>query len=118
MDPAQLPAVIELSRFSVSFNRRELLAEDRPLDFGGRTFDHLVVQTSGAVVSKDALRVVSGPIGSSRRRTLRPRSRRSVGPWGGPRSDPRNPRARYQFIGDPHGLGDAPPHDHAIPPAP
>ena len=44
MDPAQLPAVIELSRFSVSFNRRELLAEDRPLDFGGRTFDHLVVQ--------------------------------------------------------------------------
>src|SRR5258705_5396620 len=57
MDPAETPAAIEFSRFSVLPHRRELLAEGRPLDLGGRAFDVLMVliEASGAVVSKDAL---------------------------------------------------------------
>src|SRR3984893_8785303 len=57
MDPAQPPAAIEFGRFSVLRHRRELLAEGRPLDLGGRVFDVLMVliEASGAVVSKDTL---------------------------------------------------------------
>src|ERR1700730_8731745 len=57
MDPAQAPAAIEFGRFSVSPHRRELLAEGRPLDLGGRAFDVLMalIEASGAVVSKDDL---------------------------------------------------------------
>src|ERR1700719_4091431 len=59
MDPAQAPAAIEFGRFSVLPQRRELLADGRPLELGGggRAFDVLMVliEASGAVVSKDAL---------------------------------------------------------------
>src|SRR6266446_1169751 len=57
MDPAQAPAAIEFGRFSVLPHRRELLAEGRPLELGGRAFDVLMalIEVSGAVVSKDAL---------------------------------------------------------------
>ena len=57
MDPAQAPAAIEFGRFSVLPHRREVLADGRPLDLGGRAFDVLMVliEASGAVVSKDAL---------------------------------------------------------------
>src|ERR1700681_780067 len=57
MDPAQAPAAIEFGRFSVLPHRRELLAEGQALDLGGRAFDVLMVliEASGAVVSKDAL---------------------------------------------------------------
>src|SRR5258707_12741281 len=57
MDPAPAPAAIEFSRFSVLPHRRELLAEGRPLELGGRAFDVLMVliEASGAVVSKDTL---------------------------------------------------------------
>src|ERR1700693_2093999 len=57
MDPAQAPAAIEFGRFRVLPHRRELLAEGRPLELGGRAFDVLMVliEASGAVVSKDAL---------------------------------------------------------------
>jgi predicted ATPase/DNA-binding winged helix-turn-helix (wHTH) protein len=57
MDPAQTPAAIEFGRFSVLPARRELLAEGRPVDLGGRAFDVLMalIEASGAVVSKDAL---------------------------------------------------------------
>jgi predicted ATPase/DNA-binding winged helix-turn-helix (wHTH) protein len=57
MDPAQAPAAIEFGRFSVLPHRREVLAGGRPLDLGGRAFDVLMVliEASGAVVSKDAL---------------------------------------------------------------
>src|SRR3984957_17319518 len=57
MDPAQAPAAIEFGRFSVLPHRRELLADGRPLDLGGRAFDVLMalIEASGAVVSKDAL---------------------------------------------------------------
>src|SRR6267378_2438660 len=57
MDPAPAPAAIEFGRFSVLPHRRELLAEGRPLDLGGRAFDVLMalIEASGAVVSKEAL---------------------------------------------------------------
>src|SRR6267378_8470013 len=57
MDPARAPAAIEFGRFRVLPHRRELLAEGRPLDLGGRAFDVLMalIEVSGAVVSKDAL---------------------------------------------------------------
>src|SRR6202162_3714828 len=57
MDPAQSPAAIEFGRFSVLPHRRELLTEGRPLDLGGRAFDVLMmlIEASGAVVSKDTL---------------------------------------------------------------
>src|ERR1700738_4457358 len=57
MDPARAPAAIEFGRFSVVPHRRELLAEGRPLELGGRAFDVLMalIEASGALVSKDAL---------------------------------------------------------------
>src|ERR1700704_5547408 len=57
MDPGQAPAAIEFGRFRVLPHRRELLADGRPLELGGRGFDVLMVliEASGAVVSKDAL---------------------------------------------------------------
>jgi len=57
MDSAETPAAIEFGRFRVLPHRRELLAEGRPLDIGGRAFDVLTVliEASGAVVGKDAL---------------------------------------------------------------
>src|SRR6202030_3077230 len=57
MDRAGTPAAIEFGRFQVRPHRREVLAESRPLDVGGRAFDVLMVliEASGAVVSKDTL---------------------------------------------------------------
>jgi predicted ATPase/DNA-binding winged helix-turn-helix (wHTH) protein len=57
MDPAETPVAIEFGRFRVLPHRRELLAEGRLLDLGGRAFDVLMalIETSGAVVSKDVL---------------------------------------------------------------
>src|SRR6266446_6871834 len=51
------PTAIEFGRFRILPHRRELLAEGRPLDLGGRAFDVLMalIEASGAVVSKDAL---------------------------------------------------------------
>src|SRR5229473_688151 len=51
------PRAIEFGRFRVLPHRRDLLADGRPLDLGGRAFDVLMVliEASGAVVSKDAL---------------------------------------------------------------
>ena len=57
MDPAQTPAAIEFGRFRVLPQRRELLAEGRPAELGGRAFDVLMalIEASGAVVSTNAL---------------------------------------------------------------
>ena len=57
MGPAQAPAAIEFGRFSVLPHRRELFADGRPLELGGRAFDVLMalIEARGAVVSKDAL---------------------------------------------------------------
>src|SRR6202047_4565741 len=57
MDRPGTPAAIEFGRFRVISHRREVRAESRPLDVGGRAFDVLMVliEASGAVVSKDTL---------------------------------------------------------------
>src|SRR6266403_2115931 len=57
MGPAPAPAAIEFGRFRILPHRRELLAEGRPVELGGRAFDVLMalIQASGAVVGKDAL---------------------------------------------------------------
>src|SRR5690349_8156679 len=51
------PTAIEFGRYSVLPHRRELLAEGGPVELGGRAFDVLMVliEASGAVVSKDTL---------------------------------------------------------------
>jgi predicted ATPase/DNA-binding winged helix-turn-helix (wHTH) protein len=57
MDAAEAPAAIEFGRFAVLPHRRELLAEGRPVELGGRAFDVLMalIEASGVVVSKDTL---------------------------------------------------------------
>ena len=58
MDPAgETPTAIDFGRFRVLLRRRELLADKRPLELGGRAFDVLMalIEAAGAVVSKDAL---------------------------------------------------------------
>jgi predicted ATPase/DNA-binding winged helix-turn-helix (wHTH) protein len=58
MDPAaETPTAIDFGRFRVLLRRRELVADKRPLELGGRAFDVLMalIEAEGAVVSKDAL---------------------------------------------------------------
>jgi predicted ATPase/DNA-binding winged helix-turn-helix (wHTH) protein len=57
MDPARAPTAIEFGRFSVFPHRRQLFTEGRPIELGGRAFEVLLVliEASGAVVSKDTL---------------------------------------------------------------
>ena len=54
---SELPAVIEFGRFKVIRHRRELLADDRQIDLGGRAFDTLIalIEAGGTVLSKDEL---------------------------------------------------------------
>jgi predicted ATPase/DNA-binding winged helix-turn-helix (wHTH) protein len=53
----ETPAIIAFGRFQIVPHRRELLADGRPIDLGGRTFDVLMalIEGQGAVVGKDAL---------------------------------------------------------------
>src|SRR5215470_3273602 len=58
MDPvSEAPASFEFGRFRILLQRREVLADGRPMELGGRAFDVLVVliEANGAVVSKDEL---------------------------------------------------------------
>src|SRR5437016_11304291 len=54
---SETPAVIEFGQFRIVPQRRELLADGRPIHLGGRTFDVLMalIEEQGAVVGKDAL---------------------------------------------------------------
>ena len=58
MDAAsERPAGIAFGRFQVLPDRREMVADGRPVKLGGRAFDVLMalIESRGAVVSKDAL---------------------------------------------------------------
>jgi len=58
MDPlSETPASFEFGRFRMLPQRREVLADGRPVELGGRAFDVLVVliEANGAVVSKEEL---------------------------------------------------------------
>ena len=55
MDPvSEAPSSFEFGRFRILPQRREVLADGRPIELGGRAFDVLValVEANGAVVSK------------------------------------------------------------------
>jgi predicted ATPase/DNA-binding winged helix-turn-helix (wHTH) protein len=58
MDPApEAPTSFEFGRFRILPRHREVLADGRPVQLGGRAFDVLValIEANGAVVSKDEL---------------------------------------------------------------
>src|SRR5262249_61460577 len=54
---SEAPASFEFGRFRILPQRREVLADGRPMELGGRAFDVLVglIEANGAVVSKDEL---------------------------------------------------------------
>src|SRR5881409_2072603 len=53
----EVPAIVEFGRFKVVRHRRELLADDRPVELGGRAFDTLMalIDARGRVLDKDQL---------------------------------------------------------------
>jgi TolB-like protein len=58
VDPvSEAPASIEFGRFRILPHRREVLADGRPIELGGRAFDVLMalIGAGGAVVSKEEL---------------------------------------------------------------
>src|SRR6516165_8846893 len=58
MNPvSEAPASFEFGRFRVLPQRREVLADGRRMELGGRAFDVLLllIEANGAVVSKDEL---------------------------------------------------------------
>ena len=54
---SEAPASVEFGRFRILPHRREVLADNRPIELGGRAYDVLMalIEASGAVVSKDEL---------------------------------------------------------------
>jgi hypothetical protein len=54
---SELPAGVAFGRFRLLPHRRELFSDDRPIKLGGRAFDVLLalIETRGAVITKDAL---------------------------------------------------------------
>jgi len=63
---SEAPASVEFGRFRILPRRREVLADGRPIELGGRAFDVLMalIEANGTVVTKDELvgRVWSGRI--------------------------------------------------------
>jgi DNA-binding winged helix-turn-helix (wHTH) protein len=58
VDPvSEASASVEFGRFRILPHRREVLADDRPVELGGRAFDILMalIEANGSVVSKDEL---------------------------------------------------------------
>jgi len=69
MDPvSEAPASFEFGRFRILVQRRDVVADGRPMEVGGRAFYVLVVliEANGDVVSKDELIRRASPGGSSR----------------------------------------------------
>jgi len=58
MDPvSEAPASVGFGRFRILPHRREVLADGRPIELGGRAFDILMalVEANGSVIGKDEL---------------------------------------------------------------
>src|SRR4029434_9026796 len=55
--PREVPVSIEFRRFKLVPHRRELLADGRPVELGGRAFDTLMalIDARGTVLAKDEL---------------------------------------------------------------
>jgi DNA-binding response OmpR family regulator len=54
---SEAPASVEIGRFRILPHRREVFADGRPIELGGRAFDVLMalIEANGAVVGKDEL---------------------------------------------------------------
>jgi len=54
---SEAPASVEFGRFRILPRRREVLADGRPIELGGRAFDVLMalIEANGTVVTKDEL---------------------------------------------------------------
>jgi hypothetical protein len=54
---SEAPASVEFGRFRILPHRREILADGRPIELGGRAYDVLMalIEANGAVVTKDEL---------------------------------------------------------------
>ena len=58
MDPvSEAPASVEFGRFRILPHRREVLADGRPIELGGRAYDLLIalIEANGAVVGRNEL---------------------------------------------------------------
>src|SRR5437868_2467240 len=113
---SETPAVIEFGRFRIVPHRRELLADNRPIHLGGRTFDVLMalIEGQGAVVSKDALmnRVWPNRIVEESSLHVQISALRSA--FGADRNLIRTISGRgYQFTGEIRTVA-ATPHSHAV----
>ena len=83
VDPvSEAPASVEFGRFRILPHRREVLADGRPIELGGRAYDVLMtlIEANGAVVSKDELINRAWP-GRIKRAICAPRSGRCAWPW-------------------------------------
>ena len=69
------PLGLTFGRFRVLPERRELLADGRPIKLCGRAFDMLMalIEARGGVVSKEALMASCGRAGSSKKIVWQPR---------------------------------------------
>src|SRR6059036_1069180 len=74
------PVTIEFGRFKVVRHRRELLADGRPVELGGRAFDTLIalIDARGTVLSKDELMSHLWLMSSSLLRTVPRASMRAI----------------------------------------
>src|SRR6516225_3974928 len=54
---SEAPASVEFGRYRILPHRREVLADSRPIELGGRAYDVLMalIEANGAVVGKDEL---------------------------------------------------------------
>ncbi len=108
MDAAsEAPASLAFGRFRVLPHRRELLADGKPVKLGGRAFDVLMalIETPGAVLSKDALMARVWPDRIVEENTLQAQISALRAAFGPERNLIRTvPGRGYQFTGEIRGL--------------
>src|SRR6266550_1506487 len=102
----EVPATIEFGRFKVVRHRRELLADGRPVELGGRAFDTLMalIDARGTVLDKDQLMSLVWPDRVVEENNLPPSNRCAPkGIWRRSPSHPNGGRAWLSVHGrDPH----------------
>jgi predicted ATPase/DNA-binding winged helix-turn-helix (wHTH) protein len=111
---AEVPAIVEFGRFKVVRHRRELLADGRPVELGGRAFDTLMalIDARGTVLDKDQLMSLVWPDRVVEENNLAAQIAVLRKVFGGDRHLIRTVAGRgYQFTGEVHITG-------AVAPAP
>ena len=105
------PESIAFGRFRILPHRRALLADNEPIKLGGRAFDLLMVliETSGAIVSKDELMARVWPGRVVEENNLQTRILALRRSFGAERDLIRTVAGRgYQFTGEIHIVSPAP----------